>query len=277
MFTIGDFARLGLVSVRMLRHYDSIGLLRPERVDPFTGYRYYAVDQLPRLNRIVALKELGFTLTQVAELLDEKVGSERLQGMLQLRRAQLANQVAADTARLADVEARLRRIEREGAMPEHEVIVKSVPATTVVELTGVAASYAEVGAVIQPLYQSLGALLGERGLAADGAPIAYYEDASDGVLVHAAVVVPASAAAPDLPTVALPAIDRAATLVMRGELTDIPAAFEELARWISDSGESLVGPARELYLSCPPVDGSPEWVIELQMPIARQEATLSSS
>ncbi len=61
MFSIGDFARHGRVSVRMLRHYDAIGLLRPDRVDAVTGYRYYEGGQLARLNRIVALKDLGFT------------------------------------------------------------------------------------------------------------------------------------------------------------------------------------------------------------------------
>src|SRR5436309_2527973 len=114
MFSIGDFARLGLVSVRMLRHYDGIGLLPPASVDDVTGYRSYAADQLPRLNRIVALRKLGFTLNQVAELLDDAVTAEQLHGMLRLRRAELAAQVAADSARLAQVEFRLRSIEREG-------------------------------------------------------------------------------------------------------------------------------------------------------------------
>lgn len=71
MFTIGDFARFGRVSVRMLRHYDEIGLLPPATVDPSTGYRSYVADQLARLNRIVALKDLGFTLQQVAEIVDD--------------------------------------------------------------------------------------------------------------------------------------------------------------------------------------------------------------
>ena len=70
MFTIGDFARHGQVSVRMLRHYDTTGLLRPARVDPASGYRFYEAAQLARLNRIVALKDLGFTLEQVAAMLD---------------------------------------------------------------------------------------------------------------------------------------------------------------------------------------------------------------
>lgn len=95
MFTIGDFARHGRVSVRMLRHYDATGLLRPAHVDPATGYRYYTAAQLARLNRVIALKDLGFTLQQVQEILDEKVTTEELRAMLRLRRAELeAGEVA---------------------------------------------------------------------------------------------------------------------------------------------------------------------------------------
>jgi DNA-binding transcriptional MerR regulator len=75
MFTIGDFARLGGVSIRMLRHYDAIGLLRPARVDPDSGYRSYEAGQLGRLNRVIALKELGLKLQQVQAILDEEVSS----------------------------------------------------------------------------------------------------------------------------------------------------------------------------------------------------------
>ena len=58
---ISDFARLGQVSVRMLRHYDELGLLRPDHVDPWTGYRSYSPEQLHVLNRLVALKAVSYT------------------------------------------------------------------------------------------------------------------------------------------------------------------------------------------------------------------------
>ncbi len=114
MFSIGDFARHGRVSVRMLRHYDAIGLLRPASVDRATGYRFYEAQQLSRLNRIVALKDLGFTLQQVQSILDEKVSVEELRGMLRLRQAELQARIQADAARMAQVEARLQLIEQEG-------------------------------------------------------------------------------------------------------------------------------------------------------------------
>jgi DNA-binding transcriptional MerR regulator len=87
MFSIGEFARLGTVSVRTLRHYDEIGLLHPAKVDSNTGYRSYAADQLGQLNRIMALKDLGFSLEQTRKLVSG-ITLEELRGMLALRRAQ---------------------------------------------------------------------------------------------------------------------------------------------------------------------------------------------
>ena len=84
MFSIGAFAKYGGVSVRMLRHYDAVGLLRPAHVDPHTGYRFYEADQLARLNRVIALKELGLTLDQVRAILDGELAAGELRGMLRL-------------------------------------------------------------------------------------------------------------------------------------------------------------------------------------------------
>lgn len=69
MLKIGEFSKLSRISIRMLRHYDEIGLLTPEETDPFTGYRYYSAYQRFEAGRITALKEMGFKLCDVAELL----------------------------------------------------------------------------------------------------------------------------------------------------------------------------------------------------------------
>src|SRR6202167_1548722 len=117
MFTIGELARLGDISVRMLRHYDEIGLLRPAWVDPVTGYRGYTIAQLRDLNRIVALRGLGFSLAEVRQLLSGLTADE-LRGMLLLRRTELERQLAADRSSLARVEVRLRAIERENELAD---------------------------------------------------------------------------------------------------------------------------------------------------------------
>jgi DNA-binding transcriptional MerR regulator len=89
MFKIGDLSKLSRVSVKTLRYYDEIGLLKPAQVDRFTGYRYYSFDQLPRLNRILALKDLGFSLEQIAQVLNEGLPPAQLRGMLRLRQMEL--------------------------------------------------------------------------------------------------------------------------------------------------------------------------------------------
>ncbi|MFF2698719.1 MerR family transcriptional regulator [Streptomyces cyaneofuscatus] len=278
MFTIGDFARYGRVSRRMLRHYDAIGLLRPDRTDPATGYRFYGAAQLARLNRIIALKDLGFTLQQVRDVLDERVGPEELRGMLRLRRAELAEAVAAATTRLAQVEARLRSIESEGHMPADDVVIKTVPAVRVAELTGLAASYEpqDIGPVIGPLYEELFPLLEGAGVRPTGPGIAWYEDAPHGspegggaVVVHAGVTVSAPVGpvgGTGVRVVELPPFE-AATIVHRGAMDDVLPAAQTLARWLDANGYRSTGYAREVNLECP-ADRS-QWVTELQEPVAK--------
>ncbi|MFJ1593997.1 MerR family transcriptional regulator [Kitasatospora albolonga] len=276
MFTIGDFARYGRVSPRMLRHYDAIGLLRPDRTDPATGYRFYGAAQLARLNRIIALKDLGFTLQQVRAVLDERVGPEELRGMLRLRRAELAAAVEAASLRLARVEARLRSIESEGRMPAEDVVMKTVPAVRVAELTGTAASYEprDIGPVIGPLYENLFPLLEGAGIRPTGPGIARYADAAEGggaIVVHAGVTVSAPVGPvgdTGVTVVELPPFE-AATIVHRGAMDDVLPTAQTLAHWLEENGYRSTGYAREVTLECPPDRDA--WVTELQEPVQRVE------
>ncbi|WP_125614727.1 MerR family transcriptional regulator [Specibacter cremeus] len=270
MFQIGDFARAGNVSVRMLRHYDGIGLLRPARIDS-TGYRLYEAAQLARLNRIVALKDLGFTLETVAGILDDAPGASELRGMLALRRHELQQQLAADSARLAAVEARLRIIEKEGTMPEYDVTIKSLPAVRLAELSGVADSFepASISPVIQPLYEQLFAELRTAGITPTGPGIAYYEAGTEGsVRVHAGCPIPAHATGA-FDVVDLPAVEQAATLIHRGPMDDVMPSVQALARWIEANGYTSTGYNRELYLDYGMGADPQQWVTELQEPVTR--------
>lgn len=270
MFAIGEFARHGRVSVRMLRHYDAIGLLRPVRVDPASGYRFYDASQLSLLNRIVVLKDLGFTLQQVASIMNEHVSTPELRGMLTLRRAQLQTQIETDAARLAQVEARLLAIESEAAEPP-DVVVKPIPPVRVAELTGVAAGYEPqfITPVIQPLYRELGRLLCEAGVAVTGPGLAYYEDAGDdaaSITVHAALTVAGRPdCTPGFDVVDLAEVPAAATLVHRGSMDQVLSSIQALARWIDAAGYQSLGYARELTLSRG--DVGDDWVTELAEPI----------
>lgn len=272
MFGIGDFARHGRVSVRMLRHYDALGLLSPAHTDPSSGYRYYDAAQLSRLNRIIALKDLGFTLQQVLAILAEKVSVEELRGMLRLRRAELEASIAADTARLASVEERLAIIEREGVLPVDDVVLKQIPAVRVAELTAVARTFEpeHVGPVLTPLYPDLFERLDRAGVSPILPTVAYYENAGGGdesVVVHAAIPVNVQPSdAYDFTIVDLPEIACAATIVHRGPMDDVLTTGQTLARWIDGNGYRADGYPRELYVNygCGEAE---DWVTELQEPV----------
>src|SRR5512146_3097906 len=108
MFTVGEFSRLARVSKRLLRYYDEIGLLKPSNTDPNTGYRYYSARQMPLLNRILALKDLGLSLEQIQRMLSEQVTTDEMQGMLLMKKAEIEQQLQEELQRIHSIEARLQ-------------------------------------------------------------------------------------------------------------------------------------------------------------------------
>ncbi|MBJ8191708.1 MerR family transcriptional regulator, partial [Bacillus cereus] len=98
MFKISAFSRLSKVSLKTLRYYDQIGILKPRKVDYDTGYRYYSADQLLELNRILIYKELGFTLPQIKQLLQEDISLENIQGMFKLKRSEIQHIIDTEQA-----------------------------------------------------------------------------------------------------------------------------------------------------------------------------------
>jgi DNA-binding transcriptional MerR regulator len=125
-------------------------------VDPLTGYRFYGHEQLPRLNRILALRELGFTLEQVGGMLEDGITPDQLRGMFRLRQAELVQQLDQGRERLARIEARLRQIEQEGKMPEYEIVLKDVETQLVASVRDRLGSYREIGRLFGELFGYLG-------------------------------------------------------------------------------------------------------------------------
>ena len=254
----------------MLRHYDQLGLLAPEQVDPETGYRSYGVQQLGRLHRLLALRDLGFTLEQISGLLDDEPAVEQLRGMLRLRRAELEQTVADEQSRLRRVEARLRAIERNSTMNAQDVVIKNTQPLRVAEARGVAEALdpEHIGPVFERLAPELIGHLQQAGVQ-PGMLIGYYDEpAEDGsVGVHVAFEIgEASVQAGDgVDTVDLPVIE-VASIVHRGSMEGINPVYEDLLKWIEDSGYRLAGYSRELYHE---MTANGPSVTELQVPIAR--------
>lgn len=260
---ISDFARLGQVSVRMLRHYDTIGLLVPDHIEPASGYRHYSAEQLHRLNRIVALKDLGFGLEQVSRLLQDDLAAGELRGMLRLRQAQLDEEAKAVGIRLAAVETRLRMIEKEQTMSA-DYVVKTIPSVRLVGRTATLAPD-QLAAHIEPMFDAVG-----RALTAVGGslatPIATYAESEAGMDT---VVGYAWSGPPPHGTEVIELASASAVCgVHLGPMTDIQDSWQQLHRWVIDNGYAFAGACRELYVKAES-DDQHDWVTELQQPVAR--------
>ena len=151
MLKIGEFARLGQVTVVMLHHYD-VGLLKPSKIDPLTGYRFYSSRQLHRLNRILALKDLGLSLEQIGQMLTEELSVQQLQGMLKLKQAEEKQRLKETNERLKRIEARLKQIEREIDMPDYDIVVKTLPPCLVASQHLIIPTNDEVSNYLKPAF-----------------------------------------------------------------------------------------------------------------------------
>ncbi|MGN6170890.1 MAG: MerR family transcriptional regulator, partial [Solirubrobacteraceae bacterium] len=247
-----------------------LGLLRPERVDPDTGYRSYGVHQLVRLHRLLALRDLGFTLEQIDGLLDGDLPLEQLRGMLRLRRAQLEQSVAEERARVRRVEAHLRAIDGSNVVNHQDVVIKQTQPLRVAEAWGKACALDPqyIGPLFGVLAPKVAGHLQWAG-AEPGPLVGYYDDPDeDGAVgVHVAFDIDGQDVPPgdEVKVVELPVIE-VASLVHKGSMEGIGPVYEALIRWIEDSGFRLPGHSRELYHEMGQ-DGPS--VTELQIPIAR--------
>jgi predicted transcriptional regulator YdeE/DNA-binding transcriptional MerR regulator/effector-binding domain-containing protein len=273
MLKIGELSRLAQVSVKTLRYYAERGLLLPAHVDRYTGYRYYALEQLPRLNRILALKDLGFTLEEIARVLGENLSPDELRGMVRLRQIELERRLAEEQARLTRVEARLRQIAQEGCLPEYPVVLKAVAARRVMALGRRVAGYGQGAALVRPLLARLQAV----GLPtpAAGAIVTVYREDADGAGLWAATGaslerIPAPhGLGGELEILALPAIPALACVIHQGSHDALGDAYGALLSWAAPNGYRANGLVREVYLRGPESDAPPEeYVSEVQLPVA---------
>lgn len=275
MFSIGEFGRLGGVSVRTLRHYDEIGLLRPATVDPDTGYRGYSAQQLGQLNRIFALKELGLSLSQARRLLTG-ITLEELQGMLVLRRAQLEHELQQHQNQLLGVEARLRSIAREGAMPADDIVPKTIPAVGVVVISGPAPAWGapNIVPVVNRLSEQFDQLgIGDRVKQAGPRIVFYDHEYGDNIIVHLAL--PVTEPPGELPAPAeyrvLPEIEAAATVRNGLAASIFPMVYQDLVQWIDERGyRAAPGPGREVWVhEVDDIADVDQQVFEIQLPFTR--------
>lgn len=270
MYRIGEFSKICRVPVSALRYYGDIGLLPPETIDSASGYRYYSASQLPRLNRILALKDLGLSLEEIGATLNDELPAGELRGMLRLKQAEIGQLVAEQRARLTRVENRLRMIEREGSMPDQEVVLKNLDPVHVVSLREVLSDPRDVGTMITDGFSALM----PAGIMPTGPCFSLYHDPdfkpTDLDVEIAFPVAPHVTEAPETPggrsfmERVVPGGKMAVT-VYQGSYDTIDQAYAMIGNWISDNDLTIAGPAQEAYLSAPGDPAGP--VTEIRFPV----------
>ena len=276
MFRIGEFAQIAQVSGRQLRFYDQLGLLQPAHVDAQTGYRYYSIRQLPRLNSILALKELGLSLEQIGPLLEREMSPAELRSMLTLKRAQLERSLQEEEARLRHIESRIAQIDREGKTDGFDVIVKPTPATPLLAVNCRCESMDEVVRMVRAV-----AAEGTRQIRPalrDRLVVIARNDVDSEKLdldIGFSLTRPSNASVrigDDLVLRAteLPAVETMATLVRPGTNAESHTSFGTVGRWIEANQYEIAGPCREIFLE--PITGPPGFegaMVEIQFPVRK--------
>lgn len=271
MIKIGDFARLSQLSVPTLRHYDEIGLLKPIRVDSVTGYRYYSVSQLPRLNRILALKDLGFSLEQIEIVLANDLTADQLRGMLTMKRAEVEQQVTEAQGRLSRIEVRLKQIEREDKLPMDAVVLKTVAPMLIASRKITIPENAMAGDYLGQAYMEVYGYITEQG-AKDTAPcLAIWHQPSE-VLSNevAEAAVPIDRLIPSTDAVQVYELPQTqvVSVVKHGAFENFLQEHTTLHQWIEANDYQIVGAYREIYINHNP-DNMAESATEIQYPVAK--------
>jgi DNA-binding transcriptional MerR regulator len=276
MFRIGEFAQIAQVSARQLRHYDQLGLLRPDHTDQHSGYRYYSIRQLQRLNRILALKDLGLSLEQISPLLEDQISTAELRGMLTMRRAQVEQSLQAEEARLRHIDSRIAEIDRQGRIEGYDVVVKPVAAMPFVSLRRLFDGMDEVVPVLSAIAREgtkqIPASLRDKLMV-----VARNDEESEKLDLEIGFSLSrhtnASFSLSDgsaLLASELPAVPAMATIVRSGTNAASHSSFAAIGTWIEAHRYQIAGACREVFLE--PITGPPGLqgaLVEIQFPVRR--------
>ena len=278
MFRIGEFSRITRVTIDTLRHYDALGLLKPAEVDPFTGYRYYSARQLVSLHRILALKEVGFSLEEVALILQEKLTNEELRGMLKAQLLRAEQDVRAAQVRRERILARLNTLNLEDEMPAYEVTLKPVDQLTVAAIRKTIPALEEMPQRCSEMFDAIEHWVRTNRLSLGPSMSIYYNEGfvRENIDTECSFIIPdsdrASIAAPEPPIQVrkLDAVPLMASTIATNDFYKKPGgllpAYNALAQWIEDNGYQIVGPARELFYGSA---AKGDLTAEVQFPVER--------
>ena len=271
MLKIGEFSKLSRVSVRMLRYYDEIGLLKPAETDRFTDYRYYREDQLPIMCRITSLKDMGFSLADIAKILGIYDEREALEGYFSARQREL-EEISLDTARkLALLDAARERLRKEQTM-SYDITLKTIPERYAATVQMTIPRYEDEGMVWSTLVSEtcrMNLAEADPCLCAVTFLDGEYKETDVEVLAWKTV----KGVYPDTEHVkfrTLPEVT-VASCIFRGSYAQITNVYAAVIGWIEANGYETDGPMFNIYHISPHETKNPdEFVTEACYPIKKK-------
>ena len=273
MLKIGDFSKLSRNSVRMLRHYDEIGLLTPEATDAFTGYRYYTEAQLTQANRITSLKAMGFGLAEIAALLSCYENPDRLAQTLQLKCQETKQEMEAAAYRLQLLDAALKQIRKDYTMMKYDVTLKELPERYVASVRQRIPSYDQESLLWQIMMEETQNLHMQPANPCLTTAVFYDgEYKENDVDVEVTKTVRGTYADTEhVKFKTLPPV-QIASATYQGRYEDITEVNVAVANWIVENGYEFNGLGFNIYYVSPHETSNPEeYVTEVCYPVKKKE------
>jgi len=269
MFRIGMFSKLGRVTIKTLRHYDEVGLLTPAHVDEENGYRYYTTDQLFRLNEIVALRQMGFSIPEIAGIVDGR----NVSYILEQRKVELAAERNHVTAQLFRLENYIIE-QKEGYYMDYQAVIKEIPAFTVFSAEYVIPSYAALNEIMPAVGEKVSkANPGIQCVKPDYCFNVYldgeYRESDIRVEICQAVTSRGKDGDgiifKDLPAVTV------ASVLHRGAYENLSKAYAYAMQWVEQNGYKVADNPRESYIDGVWNKGNVnDWLTEIQVPVEKK-------
>ena len=248
MLKIGEFSKLSRVSVRMLRHYDEIGLLPPASIDSATGYRYYSEDQLPVAGRITALRDMVFGLGEIQACQQGRENPQVLAALFSARREALRGELAALRRQLRLLDTLEQRLRKEDSNMEYPVNLKTLPQRQVASVRMTIPAYDQEGILWHTLVRET-----EHLQLQPDDPCYCTVTFHDGEYKETDVDVEAQKTVrgtyPDTEHVVFKTVPPVtfASVTFQGPYDKIQAANAAVAAWVRDNGYVFDGPAFNIY------------------------------
>lgn len=268
MFRIGEFSKLTQVSIRMLRYYDEMGLLKPAHTDPFTNYRLYSTEQIPRLNKIVFLRDLGFNVSQIAEAL-EGLGDQSIARLLENKRAEIEESIRLEQEKLQRIEQAKRDIERKQIQVHYSVLIKEVPAQKVFSLRRRVPDYYAEG----QLWKEMGAFVHANNICVSQNTFTIYHDLdyreTDVDMEVCAPVKELAESRDGFTFREAEAVAKMACTMVYGPFENIKGAFLSFAGWLqAHERYKMAGTSRQIVHRGPwNEEDSSKHLTEIQIPL----------